>query len=152
MTPSRIFLRTLTAGCVCLAACTQVTTRVSDGVVRTQGARSRLSGREEGEWTWWHASGEVAEQGSFDDGRAVGLWARWYPSGQIRARGERRWNAATKRSEREGVWVLWHPSGVEAARGTYRAGRREGRWEFTNEDGSLDGDRSGEYHDDVKLD
>ena len=54
--------------------------------------------------------------------------------------------------EREGVWILWHENGMEAARGVFRGGLREGRWEYTNRDGGLDGVLSGEYHQDVKLD
>lgn len=135
-----------------LGACARTAARVSDGVVRAEGERSRWSGREQGEWTWWHASGEIAERGRFEDGREIGLWMQWYPSGQIRSRGERAWNPLTRRSERQGAWVLWHPSGAEAARGAYVDGRREGRWEYTNEDGTFDGDESGEYHRDVKVD
>jgi hypothetical protein len=57
----------------------------------------------------------------------------------------------TNTSPREGPWTFWHQNGAIAARGIYRLGRREGAWEFSLDDGRLDGDRSGLYHDDEKL-
>lgn len=135
------------------AACTRDATLYGeDGLKRASGSRSIVTGREEGRWRSWFPSGERREEGSFDDGRRTGVWTQWYPSGQRRERGARRWNVATHASEREGAWTFWHANGVEAARGVYVRGAREGRWEYTNHDGSLDGDRSGEYHADVKLD
>lgn len=143
-------------GCCALAlvaACARDATRYGeDGLKRASGARSIWTGREEGRWRFWYPSGERREEGTFDDGRRAGLWTQWFPSGQRRERGARRWNASTHASEREGAWTFWHENGVEAARGVYVRGLREGNWEFTNHDGSLDGDRSGEYHADVKLD
>lgn len=137
----------------CASACTREVTLVTrDGVLRAHGARSRATGRETGAWSFWYPSGEPREEGAFEDGHRTGPWLQRYPSGQRRSFGERVWNPATQRSEREGVWFFWHPSGMEAARGVYRAGLREGRWEYTNEDGSLDGVASGEYHADQKLD
>jgi hypothetical protein len=141
-------------GSVWVSACTREVTLVTrDGVLRAHGARSRFTGLETGAWTFWYPSGEPREEGAYDDdGHRTGTWTQRYPSGQQRSRGERLWNPSTLRSEREGAWFFWHASGMEASRGVYRAGLREGRWEFTNEDGSLDGVQSGEYHADQKLD
>ena len=69
-----------------------------------------------------------------------------------RSRGERRYHADTSSSEREGMWTLWHANGERAAVGAYVAGKREGHWDFTHADGGLDGDRTGEYHGDVRID
>lgn len=139
---------------LCLASgCAHETSLYSDdGVVRARGGRSRWTGKEDGHWIWRYPSGELREEGDFDSGVRAGTWTQYYPSGQLRSRGARAWCAATRRSEREGAWSFWHENGVAAEHGTFRAGRRAGRWEFTNRDGSLDAARTGEYYEDVKLD
>lgn len=123
-----------------------------DGIVRARGERSRWTAREEGDWLWRYPNGELREEGRFEGGRRVGLWTQHYPNGQLRSRGARCWNPATSSSERDGPWTLWHVNGIAAEVGLYCAGARVGHWEFTNEDGSLDATRTGEYHEGEKLD
>jgi antitoxin component YwqK of YwqJK toxin-antitoxin module len=135
------------------AACARDATLYSqDGVVRARGCRDRLDGDERGAWIYRFPSGELREEGTYDDGHRVGTWTQRYPSGQKRSSGERRWDPALGASVREGPWTFWHDNGFVSAQGLYRGGLREGRWEFTNRDGSLDGAASGEYHAGVKLD
>lgn len=136
-----------------LASCSREVVRAGrTGGLRLAGAETCTARAETGTWSWWYPDGELREQGSYEHGRRAGVWTQWYPNGQKRAQGERRFCASTGRSEREGVWVFWHPNGREAARGLYCAGLRCGLWEYTNQDGGLDGDASGEYDADRKLD
>jgi antitoxin component YwqK of YwqJK toxin-antitoxin module len=135
-----------------LCSCGPQTVSYADGTPRAEGARSRIDEREMGFWTFVYPNGQLREQGRYEDGRRVGVWEQWFPNGARRSRGERRFRPETSSSEREGMWTHWHPTGKRAAVGVYRAGKREGHWDFSHPDGGLDGDRTGEYHDDVKLD
>ena len=127
----------------------------SDGVRRAQGRVAGSSpdvlARETGPWTWWYPNGDRREQGTLENGRRTGTWTQWYPNGQRRSQGLRAWDDASRASVREGVWTFWHENGERSAVGVYRAGRREGYWDFTLDDGSLDGDRTGEYHHDQRI-
>ncbi|MBK7874852.1 MAG: hypothetical protein IPJ77_03735 [Planctomycetes bacterium] len=120
--------------------------------MRARGDRGVLSRAREGHWSFRYPNGELREEGSYSAGRRTGSWTQYAPNGQLRSRGERRWNAQTASSEREGEWTFWHANGVVAEHGLYTAGLRAGHWEFTNEDGSVDAARTGEYHQGVKLD
>lgn len=134
------------------AGCSRRALYYEDGTKRSDGRVAWTSGREEGSWSYWFQNGERRESGAFRDGHRTGSWTQWYPNGQRRARGDRAWNAETGASEREGPWTFWHENGEIRARGVYRAGKREGHWEFALDDGTLDGDQVGEYHDDRKID
>lgn len=118
---------------------------------RIEGRTERLTGRETGEWTWSYPNGTQRERGTLEDGHRVGTWSQWWSNGERRSEGRRDYDARTRTSPREGPWTFWHPNGAIAARGIYRAGRREGAWEYSLDDGRLDGDRSGLYHDDLKI-
>jgi hypothetical protein len=141
------------------AGCAPDVSYWSDGVRRSQGriALARAGGapsapaRETGPWTWWFPNGERREQGTIAGGRRVGTWTQWYPNGQRRSRGVRAWDEASRASVREGLWTFWHENGERSAVGVYIAGRREGHWDYTLDDGSLDGDRTGEYHHDQRV-
>lgn len=133
-------------------SCGQVVRTWPDGTQRAEGRIDRIAGAEEGLWTYWYPTGSLREQGRFDAGRRAGVWIQWFPNGRRRTQGERRWNAPTGASEREGAWTFWHENGVVHARGTFRAGAREGHWDYGLDDGGLDGLRTGEYHDDRKID
>jgi antitoxin component YwqK of YwqJK toxin-antitoxin module len=78
-------------------------------------------------------------------------WTQWYPNAQRRSRGRRAWDEASHSSPREGTWTFWYENGVVLGQGLYHAGRREGHWDYSLDDGTLDGDRTGEYHDDLRL-
>jgi antitoxin component YwqK of YwqJK toxin-antitoxin module len=130
-----------------------------DGVRRAQGriafhtegrAEARVE-RETGPWTWWFQNGERREAGTLEHGRRTGTWTQWYPNGQRRSQGLRVWDEESRASVREGVWTFWHENGERSAAGVYETGRREGHWDYTLDDGSLDGDRTGEYHDDQRI-
>jgi len=143
-----------------LSGCEPDARYYADGVRRTEGRISfRHDGRspaaavrETGPWTWWYPNGERREQGTLEHGRRIGVWIQWYPNAQRRSQGVRAWNAALRASPREGLWTFWHENGEVLARGVFRAGRREGHWDYSLGDGTLDGDRTGEYCDDRPVD
>ena len=133
-------------------ACSREVREHPGGVKRSAGRRLWLGGVEDGLWTYWYPSGGLREQGRYVRGRREGVWEQWYPNGVPRSRGRRAWNAAEGRGEREGVWTFWHENGLRHAVGVFRAGRREGHWDFDLKDGRLDAARTGEYHDGVRID
>ena len=139
-----------------LASCGARVDAWPDGLRRSEGRLAITSSaaveREEGPWTWWYPNGELREQGTIENGRRVGTWRQWYPNGQRRSEGARVWDEATRSSLRDGPWTLWFENGERKARGIYVRGKREGQWDYTLDDGSLDGDRTGEYHDDRRID
>ncbi len=116
-----------------------------------EGRRSWPAGLEQGEWRWFYPNGELRERGAYRDGRRVGTWTQWWSNGQRRSEGERVWLEGARASVREGPWRFWHPSGPLSTSGVYRAGRREGHWEASIDDGSFDGDRTGEYFRDALV-
>jgi antitoxin component YwqK of YwqJK toxin-antitoxin module len=134
------------------SACARQSLHYSDGTLRAEGRISWPDRREQGYWSYCYPNGAVREQGRFEDGHRVGVWEQWFPNGALRTRGLRRYHPEIGSSEREGLWRQWHENGMIAATGSYRAGKREGHWDFTHPDGGLDGDRTGEYHEDVKID
>jgi len=142
-----------------LTACGPEVEFYTDGVRRAEGrvvadasSHARFDGeREVGPWQWWFPNGERRESGSFKDGHRTGEWTQWYPNGQRRSRGTRVFDSATNSSPRDGLWTFWHENGEIRARGIYVLGQREGHWDVSREDGSIDAAESGEYHDDHKL-
>ena len=143
-----------------LAACGPEMEFYADGARRAEGrvafsksAHARVDGeREVGPWLWWYPNGERREAGTVENGKRVGEWTQWYPNGQRRSRGVRVYDARTHASPRDGVWTFWHENGSILARGVYTLGQREGHWDYSREDGSLDAEKTGEYHDDQRLD
>jgi hypothetical protein len=138
-----------------LTACGPHIEYYGDGLRRADGDiadATSAAERETGPWTWWYPNGEPREQGTLDNGRRIGTWTQWYPNGQLRSRGERAFDAAARASPRTGAWTFWHENGEIHATGIFVGGRREGHWDYTLDDGSLDGDRTGEYHDDRRID
>ncbi|MCY2960872.1 MAG: hypothetical protein NTY35_11960 [Planctomycetota bacterium] len=118
---------------------------------RIVGQRSRWTGEDTGTWAWSYPDGTARERGDLEDGHRVGTWSQWWSNGERRSEGRRVFDAKTASSPREGPWCFWHPNGAIAARGIYRHGEREGAWEYSLDDGRLDGNQSGIYHDDRKI-
>ena len=69
----------------------------------------------DGSFRSWHANGEEASRGRYEDG------------------------------ERTGKWRFWHDNGRKAAQGRYEGGLRTGEWESWHPDRSEDLAQSGEY-------
>lgn len=53
--------------------------------------------------------------------------------------------------QKDGRSEQWHANGSKEWDGQYRAGLREGEWLFWNEDGTLDSERSGLYHEGQRV-
>lgn len=135
----------------CAACSREVERFYPDGVLRSTGRELGPEKVPDGPWKTWYPGGEPREEGVFDHGRRVGVWTQWWPNGQRRSRGARAWDETLRSSPREGAWTFWHANGVRAAQGAYVKGQREGRWDVSLEDGTLDGDRTGEFHLDQKI-
>lgn len=69
------------------------------------------------------------------------LRTEYYASGQLQS------ECASKDGVREGACKRFWPDGRPQAEGQYHAGVMSGRWTFWNQDGSEDGQRTGEYRD-----
>ncbi|RIL06635.1 MAG: hypothetical protein DCC71_05980 [Proteobacteria bacterium] len=125
-----------------------------DGTVQYRGAAR--GGRTHGTWTSWHANGVRSKQAEYRDGVLVGDFRQWDEqgrrlyAGRHDARGEmdgtwtRWWPNGRKRTEWEmrhgsphGAVAAWWESGARKLRGRREAGRREGRWTWWDEAGSV---------------
>lgn len=144
-------LEGLLAALACAACSHEVERFYPDGVLRSSGSVYGAQQLPDGLWKTWYPGGEPREEGRYERGRRVGVWTQWWPNGQRRSRGTRAFDEALQASPREGAWTFWHANGVRAAQGVYHKGLREGRWDVSLEDGTLDGDRSGEFHADAKI-
>lgn len=151
-TPRRSGAVAAAAALLALGACTvEVEVAGIAGAPRIVGERSRASGLAVGEWTWSYPDGTTRERGTLVDGRRAGTWTQWWANGEKRSEGARVPARDRDASPRDGPWTFWHPNGAVAARGVFVHGVREGAWEYSLDDGRLDGDQSGLYHDDVRI-
>lgn len=126
------------------AGCARDERRWPDGTPRFEGGLTVLGGERDGLWRFRYPDGALREEGRYEDGRRVGTWRTWHRNGQLAGAGERRWNDATRASEREGPWEFWHADGSLRARGTYRAGVRVGEWIELAEPRASDADAGAE--------
>lgn len=125
-----------------------------DGGPRTRYATKRnLEGSSvyHGPYQRFYQTGELAEQGIYDDGARQGEWQWFFENGRLKARCDYRSDSGiftqyhadgTKQLEgrivgtdREGPWTEWYPSGHKRMHGTFRAGKQHGKWEYW-EDGT----------------
>jgi antitoxin component YwqK of YwqJK toxin-antitoxin module len=135
-----------------LPACTRHVERDwPRGTKRFEGSVSRIDGAREGLWTFWFPDGMLREQGSYSAGARVGRWKQWHANRQLRSEGEREGTPGSDSSPRTGYWRFWYENGKPEAQGVYVHGLREGHWDYHLTNGTLDGDRSGEYHLDQLL-
>lgn len=147
-------------GVLALASCHREIESWPDGARRAEGrlafqsehTTASAEGREDGTWTYWYPNGERRESGTYVDGRRTGEWTQWYPNGQRRSRGGRAWDQALHASPRTGMWTYWHENGEILARGVYVKGLREGHWDYSRVDGSIDAENTGEYHQNQRID
>jgi hypothetical protein len=122
-----------------------------DGTARFDGAVT-IEGERDGEWSFHYPDGSLREQGRYDNGQRIGTWRQWHKDGQLISEGERRFDAGTSASERQGAWTFWYADGTVRARGLFSAGRREGPWEFFDEEGLADPEQTGSYVDGERTD
>lgn len=91
-----------------------------------------------GKCTRYDESGNKIESGSFQHGGRTGDWTGWHATGQVAWTGAYRpWNGDTNESK-SGEWRYYREDGTPSERGTYSDwGSKTGRWEYFDEGGQL---------------
>ncbi|MBM3977752.1 MAG: hypothetical protein FJ299_12285 [Planctomycetes bacterium] len=79
--------------------------------------------------SWWHANGQVAEQGLARDALREGEWSSWSEDGVLLEQG------AYANGLRSGRWRFWRADGTLKEEGDFVSGRRGGTWTFYDEAG-----------------
>jgi hypothetical protein len=89
-----------------------------------------------------------------DDTRATKVYFTSFPGSQAQALVEYEYQEIQLPGGewlRDGPATRWSRSGSKLEEGSYRDGKREGMWTFWNEDGSIDGSKTGLYENDVLV-
>ncbi|MEM6672829.1 MAG: hypothetical protein AAF726_08280 [Planctomycetota bacterium] len=129
-----------------------------------------LDGERHGRWQDFHpGDGDPREWGTYENGERVGLWQRASPTGVVLAAVEYRGNLphGTARTwsedgvlieelvnvegERTGPSQTWYADGSPQSSGRLENGRRDGRWTYWKEDGSINERWSGVYEEDLRV-
>ena len=97
----------------------------------------------DGEWTYWYEDGTKEMHGTYRNERQHGDWSVWYPNGRLEARGR------YEEGLEVGPWTYWHATGQEQREGSYLAGERVLRWTSRDEEGRKRSE--GAYLDDVPV-
>lgn len=94
-------------------------------------------GEQQGEWTYFHETGQLKAKGSYLDDLQVGRWTYWYGNGVVEMEG------TFAKERRAGLWRYFHRNGSPRAVGRFDHGRETGQWTFWD----LQGERSqrGDY-------
>jgi len=74
-----------------------------------------------GSFTQYYASGQLSEQGIFEDGLKTGEWKSWYETGQLKS--IRNYEAGVM----EGNFFTYNEHGVVVESGAYKSGRFHGK-------------------------
>ena len=94
----------------------------------------------------YHSNGQKRLTGSYDArGRRTGEWRGFSK------RGAREFVATFVEGELDGPYVQYWPGGDKRGEGSYQQGLLHGPWSFWNEDGSVDGVRTGNYSEGTLL-
>jgi len=80
-------------------------------------------------WRFWHASGQLAAEGTARAGLREGAWTFWDEQGGVLREG------GYRAGLREGDWTFYE-SGAKRAQGAYRTGHRVGAWTLWDEHGA----------------
>lgn len=84
-----------------------------------------------GPWKLWHASGAVAQTGTYKDGKKEGTWVSFYENGKKSQEGQ-------FESDLEvGLFRWWAPDGQPTSEVTYERGRYHGVQKTFDEKGAL---------------
>ncbi len=101
-----------------------------------------------GRWVFWHANGQVMQEGEYDKGAPVGLWVYFREDGTKRAEGHfqsgkktgfwQHWQqngsletaGAFIDGNEDGLWQCWNADGIISSQGAYKNGKRHGAWYF----------------------
>ncbi len=104
-------------------------TRWPEGHVMREG--EVVEGEQQGDWVYFHKSGEKKTEGNFVEDRQEGIWTQWYENGN------EEWRGAFLSGRRSGLWRYGHPSGTPRAQGRFEEGRETGEWTFWSTQGRL---------------
>lgn len=80
---------------------------------------------------YYHASGSIKEEGSFDKGKRSGDWTQYNHLGQINS------TASYLEDQKHGKWVVWDNEGNKRFEMYYDNGARVGTWKMWNASGEL---------------
>jgi antitoxin component YwqK of YwqJK toxin-antitoxin module len=99
-----------------------------------------------GPYQRFYETGELAEQGNYEDGKREGEWRWYFENGQIKARciyesdegvftqffpnGQKQLQGHIVGTDREGLWTEWYPSGNKRMQGEFRTGKQHGKWSY----------------------
>jgi antitoxin component YwqK of YwqJK toxin-antitoxin module len=120
-----------------------------DGGKRTVYAtRRNLEGESvfHGQYQRFYQTGELAEQGPYEDGERTGPWKWYFENGGVKATceyehdagiftqffpgGGRQLEGRIVGADREGLWIEWYASGNKRMEGVFRAGKQHGKWSY----------------------
>ncbi|MGE3164521.1 MAG: redoxin domain-containing protein [Planctomycetota bacterium] len=86
-------------------------------------------GEQQGEWTYYHETGQLKAKGSYLDDLQVGRWTYWYANGVVEMDG------VFADERRSGLWRYFHRNGSPRAIGRFDHGRETGQWTFWDPQG-----------------
>lgn len=89
------------------------------------------NGLANGEATYFYASGNIMEKGSFENGQKEGKWERFNENGLTIGL------AAYSAGKKNGTWVVWDDNGKKRFEMHYTMGEKTGTWMNWNENGEL---------------
>jgi antitoxin component YwqK of YwqJK toxin-antitoxin module len=88
-------------------------------------------GVEDGKVEFYYFSGEIMEQGAFENGEKSGKWVRWSQAGIKLA------EAFYSKGEKDGEWQIWDERGVKRYLMNYVQGKKTGTWIMWDEKGQI---------------
>jgi antitoxin component YwqK of YwqJK toxin-antitoxin module len=103
------------------------------------------SGRQDGEWTYWHENGTLNRKVTYKDGQPDGSWEVHRADGSLAA------SRGFKQGKRDGTWTIYDDTGKQPLRlENYADGKADGEWKIWFPSGQLQrqihlkaGDRDG---------
>ena len=103
---------------------------------RRQGSGPAISlqavvGMRHGGFQGWHANGQPAITGQFEQDQPVGQFKWWYANGQQACVGQ------YERSQPCGHWVWWHANGQKESQGSFIVGGQQGKWLWWDSEGRV---------------
>lgn len=87
------------------------------------------NGLEDGEWSYWNANGNRRATGRFVNGQREGVWKEWWENGNPSFEG------GWKNGILHGKITTWHKNGVKSSEGMRENGKMVGEWGFWDEEG-----------------
>ncbi len=85
----------------------------------------------EGKWTYWHANGQEAMRGTYENDQPIGKFSWFYATGQKQLEG------TFDAGQRTGKFVWWHANGQKQMEAGYIAGVLDGKWSSWTKEGKI---------------